>query len=354
MTSVLQLSPAQLLDQQAQLRNRYSFPSRDLVSWMRGMAAFNANRERWQLMFYPYDPARDDEQATRFLRAIGRDLFTGRCYQVTRRMVKVLQDVFEQTLDGAEHVEPEELPSASGFIWFDVPLELIERTGGMISIRAMSWGPQAVYYKAPDFAEDGPAKLQEASKEGVRVVFWAMAGDPTDHPGILERQVPEIGMLQINHCMSFSFGMRFPKRVPGKIGDSALHYAHLAWILLGAEIASHQRARVKGSAQQRLRKSLKHDDVSVIILRRARPNPDEPKTPEHKLIDWKWRWFVQSFWRHIERYEMKHHTAVSDGDENGPHCVVCGSRVTLVREFIKGPKDKPLKVSGRQVYRLAR
>jgi hypothetical protein len=319
------------------------------------MAEFNANAERWPLMFYPYNPAASDTEAARFLKAIGRDLFTGRSYQVTTRMVRVLRDVFDQTLEGMEHVEPEEMPSESGFLWYDEPLQLRERKGGLISIRAMSWGPQPVYYRSQDLDVrlDVPAYAGASAQDGVRVAFWSMAGDPGSYQELLTSQVSMLGDLQLNHCMSFAYGTRFPKRVEGKQGESVLHYAHLTWILLGAEISVHQRAHADRKMKPSLRKSVKHGDVSVIVLRRARPRPDEPRPEGHRQVDWKWRWFVQSFWRHIEGYEMKHHRAVSDGDEKGAHCTICGARVTRVREFVKGPPGRPLKQS-KQLYRLTR
>lgn len=349
MTSVLVLRPEQVLDEQAKLRDRFSYPNEGLLHWLGGFARVDANRDRREMMFYPHDPAESPLEARRFAGAISRGLFSGRAYQVTSRMTDVLKSVFTETLKGTEHIEAAELPSESGFIWYDKPLELVERTGSMVSIRAISWGPQPVRRQLSDaFGR----KSSSVVSDGVRIIFWSRAGDPGDYPEILQRQADRLGDLQIDHCMVFPFGERFPDRVrPGQAGTSALHWIHVTWMLLGAEIAVHHRAPLGRRSRKRLARSLEHGDVSVVTLRRTRAGSE--LEPGHRDVDWSCRWLVQGFWRHIERYDGPRHRAAGDGDEHEPRCTECRAKVTWVRPFVKGPEDKPLKQT-RQLYRLSR
>jgi hypothetical protein len=351
MSSTLELRPEQVLDEQAKLRDRFSYPNDDLLWWLQGFAASKANRARWELMFYPHGPADGGLESRRFAGAIGRDLFAGRAYQVIPEMVKVLKGVFTETLKGTEHIEAAELPSGSGFIWYDTPLELTERTGGTVTIRAISWGPQPVYIKRRDaFGRPGDPVISD----GVRIIFWSRAGDPGDYPDVLLSQVDTLGDLQINHCMVFPFGERFPDQVrPGQTGTSALHWIHVTWMLLGAEIAAHRRSPLGRHAQRRLARSLKHGEVTVITLRRAAAARE--LEPGHREVDWTCRWLVQGFWRHIEEYDLAayhHHRPASDGDAREPRCTACRAKVTWVRPHVRGPEDKPLKQT-RQLYRLS-
>jgi len=75
-------------------------------------------------------------------------------------------------------------------------------------------------------------------------------------------------------------------------------------------------------------------EVKVVTLRRleTQPRPPGPGEP----VDWSCRWIVDGHWRN------QYHPST------GRH------ELTYINPFVKGPADKPLKVSSATVYAVNR
>jgi hypothetical protein len=355
MTATLNLRASQVLDLQADLRDRYAHPSMSLLTWLQGMSGQypEISTHRRRVMFYPYKAPLDWDCALSFSRLLGRDLFAAETFQVDSHMVDVLEGVYTETLKqkGVEAIEEGDLPSERGFLWFDRPVPTIERTGGSISIRAISWGPETMRFAGKDaFGRDS-----SRSVPAVRLVFWARAGDPTDYPESVAGAQEDCGDLIINHTVVIAYGERYPVHSEVDVGTSVLHWILITWAMLESEIAAHHRPQTERGTRRRIARSLKHNEVNVITLRRARRDPEGESG--HRHVDWSCHWFVKGFWRHIENYDSSlfrpNHRAISDGSIGQPRCTVCLSKITRVKSHFRGPEDKPLKVS-RQLSRLSR
>jgi hypothetical protein len=365
MTTMQRLRPTQVLGVQAELRERFTKPSPYLKHWVcelaRSMNEENALRR--QLMFYPYEPHLSEAHAEAFAQALGRSLFSAETYQITDHMVGILEDLYWNTVKkgGAEAVEEELLPSRSGFIWFDRPIELRERTGGLVSIRAFSWSPQVFRYARTDgFGRASGITV----RDGVRLSFWQLHGDPTDYPETMDAEASRQGELLLQHTVALSFGERYPVQAlhdsRGEVvkGNSVLHWAVVTWMLLDTEIAGEHRQRPERGTRiaKQVARSLKHNEVRVITLRRSSKSQDSEHVVQHRDVDWTCCWVVDGFWRHIESYDeelfKKGHQAKTDKGSS-PRCTTCGSRITRVKSHIRGPDWLPLRDPAR-VYLLKR
>jgi hypothetical protein len=360
MPTMQRLRPSQVLGVQAELRERFTHPNADLLVWLGGNAR-QFDRVAQSQRYYPYQPGLNGSSAEVYSRAVGRSLFSAPSYQVSEKMVGILEDVYQNTLTGkkTEYVEPETLPAPYGFLWYDRPLSLIERTGGLISIRAISWSPQIFRYAKTDaFGRE----MSYTEREGIRILFWQHADDPTDYTRELQDNAPHIGDLQLNHSVVFPFGERFPVLTAGTIkedgterkGTSVLHWAVVTWMLLETEIAASTKHTPEKHARRarQVARSLKHNEITVITLRRVSKAPEDGHVVQHHDVDWSCCWIVESFWRHIDGYDGAQHRPVSDKSPK-PRCTTCGARITRVRSHMRGPDWLPMK-NPERLYLLKR
>jgi hypothetical protein len=274
-------------------------------------------------------------------------LHSARTYQVTAEMMDAVTGTYEQVVGRVGHMEEREAPAQSGFCYFDKPLSF-GSDSEKVSFRAISWCLQPI-----DFG-DG-----DGAWPSVRITAWASVDDndldeygPWGDRG--EAKLREMGPLFLCHSLLYPFEERFVARLKGE--DATLNdvtrWLHCLWMWLQAEITVTGQAppeEVGRGARRRAQRSLKHDQVNVIILRRAR-SLAEP-SGLHRHIDWSCRWPVQGHDRHLDKYEGPRHRAAPEGPDK--HCAACGSRTTYVHAFIKGPDGLPLK-SVEQLSRLAR
>lgn len=362
---LLQLQPRQVLEQLGALHDLYAkpkvFQARSIQSFARSLvlAGHNGVRVDGSTFFTPWSVrqvADDDRTAREWMGEVAKDLFQATAYQVTADMVEVVTTISSESQRRAvEYIEEPELPAPYGFAWFDTPMILIDGSGRRTSFRAVSWGLTTINWRGA-----GPTSA-------VRILCWSRThlGDPHTLEDPPEAQY--YGDLQLMHPMTIAFGSRFgvPTGVVDEDGtlqvpegtDSGLHYVHVLWQLLGAEIAANARARVDRSAGKPVLRSISQTEVNVITLRRLhQPRPDSDAPPA--MIDWSIRWLVSGHWRHIDTYDDNRHHFVPDrsrgsDDKGHPYCASCGGRGTWVKPFIKGPDGAPLKHTD-QLYRLAR
>jgi hypothetical protein len=188
---------------------------------------------------------------------------------------------------------------------------------------------------------------------GVRITLWhdlaasfAAAGNEGTRS---EEVIRALGPLVMAYTGVQPFGVEFPGVGEDGIPEP-LHYIHAVWLLLGTEIAAAGRGDVGRGTRRRVLKSIRHDQVTVITLRRPVHDRDTPGG--QRDIDWSCRWIVRGFWRHLGGYGTIGHRHEGQGNGRG-HCQACGGRVTWVRPYVKGPDDRPLKAT-QTLYRLSR
>lgn len=387
----LQLRPSQVLDRLAVLRDRMAYPSDRMAQYVHGFAnhllqvghlgkdprRHGSRRDGDDhIMFYPYRPGMNPQQAREWCVAVARDMFTATCFQVTTEMMQVAREISYQTAHGVEHIDEPMLPAPQGFVWFDSPLVFRDGRGQVVSTRAASWGVLPIRFVPHDVNSDRPIYSRVIEGMGVRILLWTLAGDPS-HYEAPEDLIQAIGDLQFDHIMVIPFGERFPAaghRLPearmldkddkgidytavdenGVEIQSSLHYMNVIWQLMNSEIAASQRHAPDRLTAKRVKRSILQNEVTVITLRRAHQIKDELGY-DPRDVDWSCRWLVSGHWRHVGSYSMAHHLAIPDRSIPGEiiYCYRCQGKLAWVKPYIKGPEDRPLRAV-RHVHRLSR
>lgn len=307
---------------------------------------------RWAGMFWPAQTAKE------WCGILTHQLRTARTYQVTPPMVSRVSEIYEGIQGRITHIRHADLPWPAGFAWLDKPAVLRDRWGKVIYNRAYSW--DTVYIPFAD-----------GTKPGVRIISWS---HPADRDTYWTEDVPEIleahGGLGMGNSMVVPFGQRISvPRQPGQpVQDSAALWVRVLWNVLESVIATTKaapRAEVGHGARRRAaRRSLVHDEVNVVVLRRSLTLPAEGDGG-HRNVHWTCRWPVDEFWRHARRdpaWEDEHaetgedgrvlrHHAIPGADRE--HCAVCGSKISKIATYFKGPPGLPIR-QRKQLYRLER
>lgn len=292
-------------------------------------------------MLWPYyvggQRPRDDWEA-KFLVHLARGLISAPTYQVTAPMCEIAEAMYEQTATASGHLESCDIPSESGFLWLDKPFTRTDADGAAYQTRVVTWSPQSV-------RRDG------TPQDGVRITLWAdWASEGLVPPDRLAFWSTAFGPLSMAMTCVLPFGANFEGMRGEDKMPAPLHYVHAVWLLLGTEVAAASRGAPSRPARKRALRSIRHDQVTVITLRRGTHADD--REPGHREIDWSCRWIVRGFWRHHQGYGTTGHPheGRSDGRD---HCLACGARISWVRPYVKGPDDRPLKAT-QTLYRLSR
>ena len=350
---------SQVLDRHAQLHDTLARPGRQLtglISWYGEWAdrgyepgtqpeTGEAHPSDWMIryMLYPYKVGGQRPRAdweAKFLAWVARGLFMADTYQVTTPMCEIAEAMYEQTAKVNGHIEAADLPSETGFLWLDKPFIRRDAKGETYGTRVVTWQPQSL-------RRDGGSP-----EDGVRITLW---GDREDDPDIAAsaRRNPEtlgeLGPLLMVMSVVVPFGADFGSESDEGV-PMPLHYVHAVWMLAGIEVAATDRGEVNRATRKRALRSIRHNQVTVITLRRGRH--DDDREAGHADIDWSCRWLVRGFWRHRWGYGTIGHPHNGQPRPDGL-CVACGARITWVRPYVKGPDDRPLKAT-RTLYRLSR
>lgn len=290
------------------------------------------------------------EQGADMARLIGRGLGKAVTIQVTAGMVADMRSTYEKAMEGIEHLDEREIPEPAGFVWLDEPWRIATADGGF-QVRALSWEFTEMWTLA-DVADTISPKLTTAVTERlwpcIRVALWRHDddGDPDDN-------APELGPVTLTHTALLPLGLRFTHAGTSKDEESAnsfLGLIHLLWIYLGMEITAQHRQGIPAKVRKRVRRSIKHADVRVVLLRRVK-GVTEPADGQSRQVFYSCRWPVQGHPRHAVRPADGHRAVLGHLDK---HCVVCGGETYWVRPYFKGPDGLPLRASDRTIMRLAR
>jgi hypothetical protein len=353
-------APREVLDAHTTLYERLKYPPKAVTDFYasffteevfqnleRDLEQGGAMFDRWLQMLAP---ARDERD---FLVSISRPLYGAPTYQVSTDIVDAVTATYVASAGQDIHLQAQDVPSETGFVWFDKPVVLVDAGGFSIATRAMSWGPQRI----PEDFVGGQWPGAGFSRDGIRLTSYSR-GDDTDSytnpellrlPLVLDESMP----LTITHSSHISFGTRFKSRRHPQddvTSDDIIHWAHTLWMFMGTEIVTTAKPQVERPARRRAQRALGSYDVNVVTLRRIRIDGEEVSPRD---IDWTCRWVVQAFERHLDDYSASHkpHHAVRGPDGR---CAVCGSRLAHVRAYIKGPADKPLKAVPETLFRVSR
>ena len=417
--TILALKPGEVLRQQAKLHDALAHPQRGLNGYGAFIHAF-ARRAfhnqimklgkadyTEQMMFHPYLPGRSLEDAHRWCVDVARPLAGATSFQVTAEMVDAVTGLYEQSTQGLFHIEEAMLPALSGFIWLDKPVIITDKWGRKVSERVITWSPVTAKVTYPNETTDALGRTVEPPvhyEPGIRLSTWShidddrvllqAAQDSEQATGYEEdlvaqgrdprkawdylweewAELKKIGDLTLSHTFVALYGERHPwsfgkaphpDGVPGNHEpDNMIAWLYALWMFMGTEVVA-QRKLQPGSGDKRKAwfRSIKQNDVNVVLLRRARIAPQPTDDHEARHIDWSCRWLVSGHYRHIDSYLGLHHHAVpmrGAGIAGDSHevCAICWRggediRITWVKPFLKGPETAPLKAS-KQLQKLVR
>jgi hypothetical protein len=368
--------PRMILEARAELTEVFRKADMQLVAWLAQIVDLNIQKAgrleddaEWQglpgvtrarLMFHPYDPG-SVEGLEAFARRVGADMFDAPTLQVIPDIERLLLDSATEWPDEGEIIMPDEIPWDHGFVWFDSPLEYGSEAAGSV-VRAMSWAKTRA--TLPVLAGQPPRKVR-----AVRVVFWASISDTEAVLGRPPKDGCPIGDLVLSHVIVIPLAYPFAPVTPSpratgndvtsvEAGMSMLLFLHRLWMFMDMEITVMERHTAGRQARKRVNGSLRHCDVNVILLRRAR-KPDRRPEPGHvaQHVEWTCRWFVRGHYRHLEEWDHDRHGAHFAAPEEGPdkdHCEVCGTRISRwIHPYLKGPSGLPIRHAD-ELFRLAR
>lgn len=355
MTSLL-LRPGEVLDQHARLTQRFLRPTEGLIDyWQDWMTTTIQKGAAAASMFYPVirrnDRAATPQHAHALCLLVGRDLRDATTYQVTAEMTRAMRELYDRTSPDIDHLELAEVPTPTGFAWLDEPWTIMDLRGDRILIRAVSWSVTTALTNGTEEQPLTPAREWPCA----RIALWCHNHDDREL-GWADDQLADVmasalGDLTASHLAMAPFGLTFtkpPDAAPS--AESFLGLLHMLWMFLGMEITAAPKAQIERAFRRRALRTLRHDEVHVVILRRAR-HATEPEHAEHHEVDWSCRWIVQGHYRHRERPDHPHRASSIDG---GHTCAFCGGELQKwVRPYIKGPDGLPLKMS-RTLMKLAR
>lgn len=283
----------------------------------------------------------------RMAQVLSRDLSQAVTYEVTAEMTDIMKQVAEKHVP-VDVLDQAELPAESGVAWLDDGWDLLDRHGRTYVIRALSWRFVVLH---PEGAE---RFARPTNWPCVRIALWVHpSDDPPEYENALDRE--ELGGLQAMHVGIIPLGQSL-STLPTETAaaGSFLEMVHLIWMFLGMELTATATPRIKNHYRKHALKSLVHDEVRVVTLRRVRYVTEQGEQDAHR-IDWSCRWPVQGHYRHLSNPNAVpgaavHRAVPIDFDK---HCAVCGGKLTYVRPYLKGPDGLPLKVS-RTLMKLAR
>jgi hypothetical protein len=346
--AVPRMTPGNVLDMHARLREAFRRPGPDVVRLMSEHAGVSLHAaEVGDASGSPGSLFAVGRDGSVLCREFARDLFDAVTFQVTEKMAGVVHAAGENGRGVFAGLHTEELPAERGFAWLDAPLARIaprgtgENAGRGIMIDAVTWAVRT--YTLPD----------GALVPGVQVTGWADLRRPgpwTPPGGGRPARYALLPLLPLLTDVIPLGGT--PPSFWGGGPHGLAYWARVLWVYMSAEITAMSRDPVARAYRRRAAGVLRQAEVNVVTLRRARTASDTSGEPRE--IEWSCCWPVQGHHRHSRLVPgaAPHHATPAAADRG--HCAICGGAVSWVHGYIKGPDDKPLRVHDKTIYRLSR
>jgi hypothetical protein len=225
-----------------------------------------------------------------------------------------MQDVIEiasQTFE-PEPLLPSDLLTPSGFVVFPRPFYVTDRSDKEVAWRALLWHTLTLQFV-------------EETTQGILISMYSHSDDPDDIPEPPSYYTPKLALF---HLAPWTFGTEIPDEPKIK---QPLRQIQSFFRLTMQHITTHG-AHVPSRATRRRAQRMKmpEKNVTVIRLRRPKSKPhgeSEPIAHDH-------RWLVRGHWRNQWFPSLKAH------------------RQIYIHDYIKGPEDKPLRISERRAFEL--
>lgn len=274
-----------------------------------------------------------------------------RMFRVSADMVTLVEHAAAKLRD-VDTFDVDTVPSEFGYVRFDRPLRVADVWGKIMLVHVVTWGPMTVGW------ERDPGRPQ------MRALMASMWNDvdtePDDYSSPMIAEAGERRYRQLLGRWGF-IGAEIP--VHGmKLGPTRLDPRQLAreertdynpehrpftntFRILSALFTLFDQpglADVTSEAPPRTTQRVARDgglrsvsDISVVTLRRGEASGARSADGEGALVDWSCRWVVEGHWH---RYW---HGSGEDRE----------LRRRWVSDYVKGPEDKPLRVT-EKIYDL--
>jgi hypothetical protein len=248
------------------------------------------------------------------------DFETERLYKAEPIYVaEEMQDLLDQAIPGfePEPLLPSDLVTPNGFVIFPRPFYVDDIRWRKISWRAALWSSYTLYFPG---TEPTP---------GILISMYSLYDDPDD-----AKYPPEAKnffihtRLSLLHLAPWTFGTEIPAddRV-----RQPLRQLQCFFRLTMQHITTHDKFPLSRPTKRRAKRyKMKEKNVTVIRLRRPKSKAEhegEPMQHDH-------RWVVRGHWRNQWFPSLDIH------------------RQIYIHEYIKGPEDKPLRITERRAFEL--
>ena len=339
------MHPAQVLDLQADLYTRTMQDSVQRV--MRSHYVLDSNPYR--------KPHEAEEEATHIAAVTPTALQVGSAYYVEPDMTDLVIGA-SLGLDETDTFRYDELPTECGFAYFEKPLILKNVRGVNLLVNGLLWFSASMYDKQSDQIKHGTILmlLNDHDTTPDDIAKRIMQGERT----ILDYQIYRVNMgrwgligfemmwngMEIGPAMTEASKEKHAQMISeGQIPESCTNIRrqiHSFWLMLGQTVTHVREEEAPRPYARRARRMKLPERVTVIRLRRHERKGDGVG---ETAVEWSHKWWSRGHWawRHCSE---QHPIAEPDG-KGGWHVRV------YVRGSIKGPADKPLKITSK-IYAL--
>jgi hypothetical protein len=218
-----------------------------------------------------------------------------------------------------EALRESDLPTQAGFMLLPRPYMTNDIHDKQVSIRAINWHPMTFVMHQDEEDREG------ATSRGILLAFYHHERDRDDY----SMEGPASPPWVLSHVMPWMFDMgdEGPKYASYALGMSL----QVCWRLMQQQVSvSDQRLAGGQYGKRAIRANLPVKKVTVVTLRRARPDLDHASTH----VEWTHRWVTSGHWR------------------NQPYKV--GYRLIWINPYVKGPPDKPLVINKVRAFQFTR
>lgn len=240
-------------------------------------------------------------EAKRLLEEACRELVDADIFEVSSPMVADVHRVSKVRRSGFPVIQPYNMPSGSGYVFFDTrwPESIVG-----VRPRSITWSRCKLQHK--DEAEE--ALLVILLAHGVEKMY---------------AEILPLGEDKVDEAYQSS------RR--GLMPTARLIWS--LWMMVNSELAATRKVRYDKRRVPRPLRNVSHGEIHVVTLRRRRLDGEI----QHRDVDWQCSWDVKAHYRHLEKYApITHHRATPSRDDRGL-CYICGKRITLIGTYTKDP-----------------
>jgi len=268
----------------------------------------------------------------------------GEVFRVSADMTELIRHA-AALLDDTDRWSTSLLPTEAGFVRFDAPLPILDARGNEMLIHVITWGPAEL--SIPNTS---------VNEEATFITMWNDLDVQPDHysremlrdHGLMLRKIAGrwsfIGGELITEGQRMGPALIDPSTLGSRDEEVSTPFTNnhrlimAMCMLMDQTIVEKSAERPNVHARRRAKeRKMSQSDITVVTLRRAYRKDNGPQSVARETNrEWHHRWVVRGHWRWAR---------VGQGRREIRRVWVAG--------HVKGPEDKPLKIT-KKVYDLKR